>query len=151
MEWLYLGGADYMLLHDVVPIPEEEKIFWADPKELHKHFPELEVVADFNLTETSAYGKHGRLLRFRPQPGKLASLQGKVSLGRNPSPGNRCLGPGHAEVSIGDQQIMREKSGTTPGTIYPAIRPAIFLAALGSDGVAASAVGQTSLGQSFSR
>ncbi len=52
VEWLYLGGANYLLLHDVVPIPEEEKIFWTDPKELHKQFPELEVVADFNLTQT---------------------------------------------------------------------------------------------------
>jgi hypothetical protein len=72
VEWLYLGGADYLLLHDVVPIPEEEKIFFAEPEELSKRFPELEVVADFNLNEASAYGRNGRLLRFQPQPGKLA-------------------------------------------------------------------------------
>jgi hypothetical protein len=75
VEWLYLGGADYLLLHDVVAIPEEEKIFWADPRELHEQFPELEVVADFNLTQTSGYGKHGRLLRFQPQGMKLAHYQ----------------------------------------------------------------------------
>jgi hypothetical protein len=72
VEWLYLGGADYLLLHDVVPIPEEEKIFFAEPEELYKRFSELEVVADFNLNEASAYGRKGRLLRFQPQPGKLA-------------------------------------------------------------------------------
>ncbi len=70
--WLYLGGADYILVHDVVPIPDEEKIFWTDPKELHEHIPELEVVADFNIAKPSAYGKHGRLLRFRPLREKLA-------------------------------------------------------------------------------
>ncbi len=75
VEWLYLGGANYLLLHDVVPIPEEEKIFWADPKKLHEQFPELEVVSEFNLTQTSGYGKHGRLLRFQPQPVKLAHFR----------------------------------------------------------------------------
>ena len=77
VEWLYLGGANYLVLHDVVPIPEEEKIFWADPNELHKQFPELEVVADFNLLQTSAYGKNGRLLRFRPQSEKFALYKEK--------------------------------------------------------------------------
>jgi hypothetical protein len=72
LEWLYLGGANYLFLHDVVPIPEEEKIFWADLEELHRQFPELAVVADFNLPRPSAYGKHGRLLHFQPQPEKLS-------------------------------------------------------------------------------
>ncbi len=75
VEWLYLGGANYLLLHDVASIPAEEKIFWADPQELQEWFPELEVVADFNLAETSGYGKHGRLLRFQPQPGKFTQYQ----------------------------------------------------------------------------
>jgi hypothetical protein len=70
--WLYLGGADYMLLHDVMPIPDEEKIFWSDLQELHKQIPELEVVAEFNLPKPSAYGKHGRLFRFRPRKERLA-------------------------------------------------------------------------------
>jgi hypothetical protein len=70
--WLYLGGANYLLLHDAVTIPDEEKIFWADPEELQAQFPELEVLADFHLTRTSGYGKNGRLLRFQPLPMKLA-------------------------------------------------------------------------------
>jgi hypothetical protein len=70
--WLYLGGADYLLLNDIAAIPEEEKIFWAPPQELQEQFPELEVVADFHLTASSGYGTNGRLLRFRPQPGELA-------------------------------------------------------------------------------
>ena len=73
--WLYLGGANYLLLHDVAPIPEEEMIFWADSQELQEQIPELEVVADFNLTKTSAYGKHGRLLRFEPQPEKFTIIR----------------------------------------------------------------------------
>ena len=75
--WLYLGGANYLLLHDVAPIPEEEIIFWADPQELQEKFPELKVVADFNLTKTSAYGKHGRLLHFEPQPDKFGFYREK--------------------------------------------------------------------------
>ena len=108
VEWLYLGGADYLLLHDVVPIPEEEKIFWAEPEELHKHFPELEVVADFNLNEASAYGKNGRLLRFSATTRKTRPLSGTLSLGRDPSPGNRCLG---ARLPQSDRQpaVMRKK------------------------------------------
>jgi hypothetical protein len=73
--WLYLGGANYLLLHDIVPIPEEENIFWADPKKLPEQFPELEVVSEFNLSKTSGYGKHGRLLRFKPQPDKFVHLR----------------------------------------------------------------------------
>ena len=83
--WLYVGGADYLLLHDLMAIPEEEKIFWADSKELHEQFPELEVVAEFNLTEASAFGKHGRLLRFRPQAPKLARYRSEFHLGRDSS------------------------------------------------------------------
>ena len=75
--WLYLGGANYLLLHDLLSIPEEEQIFWADPKELHEHFPELEVVADFNLPQTSGFGKNGRLLRFWPQSEKFALYKEK--------------------------------------------------------------------------
>jgi hypothetical protein len=75
VEWLYLGGANYLLLHDLLSVPEEEKIFWADPEELHKQIPELEVVADFTLKEPPAFGKHGRLWRFQPRPEKLAGLR----------------------------------------------------------------------------
>lgn len=73
--WLYLGGADFLLLHDVVPIPAEEEIFWREPQELARSFPELEVVAEFNVSEPSAYGRRGRLLRFRPRPEKMAGLR----------------------------------------------------------------------------
>ncbi len=73
--WLYLGGADFLLFHDVVPIPEEEKIFWGHPQELTGRFPELELAAEFNVPAVSAYGRHGRLFRFRPRPEKLAALR----------------------------------------------------------------------------
>ncbi|MGQ9921559.1 MAG: glycosyltransferase family 39 protein [Desulfobacca sp.] len=73
--WLYLGGADFLLLHDVVPIPAEEVVFWQEPQELARHFPELEVVAEFSVPMPAAYGRHGRLLRFRPQPEKMAALR----------------------------------------------------------------------------
>ena len=92
VEWLYLGGANYLMFNDIEAIPEEEKIFWAAPKELQEHFPELEVVADFNLTESSGYGKNGRLLRFQPQPVKSRALSGTISLGRDSSPNNRRVG-----------------------------------------------------------
>lgn len=83
--WLYLGGADYLLLHDVVAIPAEERIFWSDPDELAKAWPELTVVADFNLPQISAYGHYGRLLRFRPQAEKLAALRQQFPwAGRHP-------------------------------------------------------------------
>jgi len=75
LTWLYLGGADFLLLHDVVPIPAEEQIFWQEPQEVARHFPELEVVAEFNVSEPSAYGRRGRLLRFRPRPEKMAALR----------------------------------------------------------------------------
>ena len=69
--WLYLGGADYLFLQDGAPIPEQEKIFWADPVILQDKFPELKLVADFNLIESPAYGRRGRLYRFEPNPAKF--------------------------------------------------------------------------------
>ncbi len=75
LTWLYLGNADFLLLHDAVPIPEEEQIFWREPQELARHIPELELVAEFNVPEASAYGRRGRLLRFRPRPEKVAALR----------------------------------------------------------------------------
>lgn len=73
--WLYLGAADFLLLHDLQAIPEDEKIFWADPEELRKHVPELEVVAEFSLPDSPAFGKRGRLLRFHPRPEKFAGYR----------------------------------------------------------------------------
>jgi hypothetical protein len=98
MAWLYLGGADYMLLHDVMPIPDEEEIFWADPQELHKQIPELEVVADFDIPKPSAYGKHGRLLRFRPLKEKLARYKKQF-----PWAGTHARVTGASVPGIGDQ------------------------------------------------
>jgi hypothetical protein len=73
--WLYLGRADFLLLHDLTPIPAEEQVFWGDPQELIQIWPELELVAEFHCFQPSAYGRHGRLWRFRPNPATLAAVQ----------------------------------------------------------------------------
>ena len=52
--WLYLGGADYLLVHDVVPIPDEEKIFWTDPKELRT--ADSRIRGDCRFYSTQAIG-----------------------------------------------------------------------------------------------
>jgi hypothetical protein len=75
MEWLYLGKADYLLLRRNPATDEVQRVLWADPAVIKDHYPELELVADFNPVPNPAYGKWARLFRFHPQPSKFAQYR----------------------------------------------------------------------------
>ncbi len=77
LEWLYLGGADFFLIHDKYGIGPEQKIFWAAPEEIQHLFPELKLVATFEGLKNTAYGQKARLFRFTPNPQKLAEYRQK--------------------------------------------------------------------------
>jgi hypothetical protein len=77
LEWLYLGGADFFLIHDKYGIGPEQNIFWAAPEEIQHLFPELKLVATFEGLKNTAYGQKARLFRFTPNPRKLAEYRQK--------------------------------------------------------------------------
>ena len=76
MEWLYLGQADYLLLHNKMPVEAGQKILW-ETRPKSKQFPELELAAEFKSVPNETYGSWARLYRFHPQPEKLARLEEK--------------------------------------------------------------------------
>jgi len=74
VEWLYLGGADYLLFTSKYPRTSAQKFFWGDPDEIQRQYPELKLVAEFH-SDNRAYPQHGRLFRFHPDPARLAKYQ----------------------------------------------------------------------------
>ena len=77
MEWLYLGGAEFFLIHDKYGIGPEQEIFWSAPEKIERSFPELKLVASFDGVKNVAYGHQARLFRFTPNPEKLAQYRQK--------------------------------------------------------------------------
>ncbi len=71
VEWLYLGGADYLLFHDKYSQTPDQQILWADPARLHLAIPELELVAEFTSPRNQTYGRHARLFRFHPDQSRF--------------------------------------------------------------------------------
>ncbi|HSO71561.1 MAG TPA: hypothetical protein VLR91_02810, partial [Thermodesulfobacteriota bacterium] len=77
LEWLYLGGADFFLIHDKYGIGSEQEIFWSTPGKIERTIPELKLVASFDGVKNVAYGHQARLFRFTSNPEKLAQYRQK--------------------------------------------------------------------------
>jgi hypothetical protein len=75
LEWLYLGGADFFLVHDKYGIGPEQEILWASPEVIQQTFPELRLAASFDKVKNTTYGQKARLFRFTPDPRKLAEYR----------------------------------------------------------------------------
>lgn len=70
LEWLYLGGADFFLVHDKHGISPGHEILWASPEEIHRTLPELRLAATLENVKNFTYGHKARLFRFTPSPQK---------------------------------------------------------------------------------
>jgi|GEM_PF-4824300 len=92
IEWLYLGGADFLLFTNKFPRTSAQDVFWGDPGQISRLYPELELVAEFHA-ENRVYPQHGRLFRFRPDPVHFSRLQE-----RYPWAGRRPTAPGSLAV-----------------------------------------------------
>lgn len=75
VEWLYLGGADYLLWTDKHPETLEQQIFWAKPDDLQRVHPELELLAEFTSPYNQTYGRRARLFRFHPDPARFQAYK----------------------------------------------------------------------------
>ncbi len=75
VEWLYLGGADYLLWTDKHPETSAQRIFWADPGILRQAHPELELLAEFTAPHNQTYGRRARLFRFQADPARFQAYQ----------------------------------------------------------------------------
>ena len=77
VEWLYLGGANYLLIDNSFQTTQSHNIFWDDSEDIHRRFPELNLVGEFSEIANKTYGNKARLFRFQPQPEKFAALKAK--------------------------------------------------------------------------
>ena len=71
VEWLYLGGADFLLINDRYGVGGGREIFWSAPEKVEQAFPELTLVASFEGVKNFTYGHKARLFRFTPDPKKF--------------------------------------------------------------------------------
>ena len=77
LEWLYLGGADFLLINDRYGVGGGREIFWSTPEKVEQAFPELKLLASFEGVKNFAYGHKARLFRFTPDPKKFLEYQQK--------------------------------------------------------------------------
>jgi hypothetical protein len=77
VEWLYLGGANYLLIDNSFQTTQSHNIFWDNVDDIRKRFPELNLVGEFSELANKTYGSKARLFRFQPQPEKFAALKAK--------------------------------------------------------------------------
>ncbi len=75
LEWLYLGGADFFLVHDKYGIGPGQEILWASSEVVQQTFPELTLLTSFEGVKNATYGHKARLFRFTPNPQKLAEYR----------------------------------------------------------------------------
>ena len=77
LEWLYLGGADFLLINDRYGVAGGREIFWSAPEKIEQAFPELKLEASFEGVKNFDYGHKARLFRFTPDPKKFIEYQQK--------------------------------------------------------------------------
>ncbi len=97
VEWLYLGGADYLFFTNKYPRTEAQPFFWGDPKLIRQRYPELELVAEFQ-SANPVYPRRGRLFRFHPDPLKMAKYKEQYPwAGTRPRPYGSKLCPASSQ------------------------------------------------------